>query len=353
MNAHEKASRDGLLMPQAGPPSTHDYRTLASTSDGSGATIQSGVATGTQRGRFTIVRPHAQGGLGQVSIAHDEKLRRQVALKEIRAERAGDPYLRQRFVTEAEITGQLEHPGIVPIYALDEDAAGQPYYAMRFIQGRTMGEAIGEYHAAPHPRAFRELLRRFVSVCQTVAYAHSKGVIHRDLKPANIMLGDYGETLVVDWGLAKQMRSAECGVWSDNKDESAIHNPQSAIEMTTAGAILGTPAYMSPEQASGQTDRLGPPTDLYALGAMLYELLTGKRPYAQCRAGAEVLDKLKRGEPPMPPRQIARDVPRRWKRSAARPCRATSTSATARPSKSARRLIVTWPTSRSPPGMSH
>src|SRR5207237_7875053 len=118
--------------------------------------------------------------------------------------RADDPQVRQRFLAEAEITGQLEHPGIVPIYALEHDAAGRPIYAMRFIQGRTLADAIKAYHQQPTTLALRELLQRFITICQTLAYAHSKEVIHRDLKPANVMLGDYGETLVVDWGLAKR-----------------------------------------------------------------------------------------------------------------------------------------------------
>jgi serine/threonine protein kinase len=136
--------------------------------------------------------------LGVVSLAFDEALRRQVALKEIRPDRRGNAHLRWRFLAEAEITGQLEHPGVVPIYALEEDAEGQPYYAMRFVRGCTLAEAIQAYHARPTPLAFHDLLKRFLDVCQTIAYAHSRGVIHRDLKPANVMLGDFGETLVVD-----------------------------------------------------------------------------------------------------------------------------------------------------------
>src|SRR5262249_19292171 len=155
-----------------------------------------------------IERVHARGGLGQVSLAQDEKLGRHVALKEIRAD-CRDAAARRRFLVEATITGRLEHPGIVPIYTLEEDADGEPYYIMRFIEGRTLGAAIQAYHEEPTPLAFRELLQRFVSVCQTVAYAHSRGVIHRDLKPANVMLGDYGETLVVDWGLAKEVVSGQ------------------------------------------------------------------------------------------------------------------------------------------------
>jgi non-specific serine/threonine protein kinase/serine/threonine-protein kinase len=262
---------------------TSIYRDIESTSGftASVASSERTVTPGQRRGRFSIVKPHAQGGLGQVSIARDEKLRRQVALKEIRADRAGDPSLRQRFITEAEITGQLEHPGIVPIYALDEDADGQPYYAMRFIQGRTLADAIRDYHAQPTPLVFRELLQRFVTVCQTIAYAHSKGVIHRDLKPANIMLGDYGETLVVDWGLAKIVGSrAKEGLPDCQVDDQATRvSTGGSSTPTMMGTALGTPAYMSPEQAAGRLNELGPATDVYSLGATLYALLTGHVPF--------------------------------------------------------------------------
>jgi serine/threonine protein kinase len=191
-------------------PSTGDVVSLGSTGDEppapSGADNRAPGAPGLASGeRFTILRLHAQGGMGQVSLARDEKLKRPVALKEIRPDRRDNASLRQRFLTEAEITGQLEHPGIVPIYDLDQDADGQVRYAMRFVQGRTLQDAIRDYHGKPTPLGFRELLQRFVSVCQTMAYAHSQGVIHRDLKPANVLLGDYGETLVVDWGLAKRL----------------------------------------------------------------------------------------------------------------------------------------------------
>src|SRR5262249_24479469 len=149
-------------------------------------------------GRYRQIRHHAQGGLGRINLAEDPKLGRTVALKEIRPEHSNCATTVARFVNEAAITGQLEHPGIVPVYTLDEHPDGQPYYAMRFIQGRTLTEAIIDYHQTPDPLVFRELLQRFIAVCQTIAYAHSKGVVHRDLKPDNIMLGAFGETLVLD-----------------------------------------------------------------------------------------------------------------------------------------------------------
>ena len=249
------------------------------------------------RPRFTVLSPHAEGGLGRVHLARDEQLRRTVALKEIRPERADDPRVRQRFLNEAEITGQLEHPGVVPIYALEHDAAGRPVYAMRFIQGRTLSDAIEAHHRRPTALGLRELLQRFISVCQTVAYAHSKGVIHRDLKPDNVMLGDYGETLVVDWGLAKRLGDRDDSfVVADRGaggratpthrpsqlagtmlDPDAGRPASGSDQLTAAGQVMGTPAYMAPEQARGEA--LSPAADVYALGAVLFTLLTGKVPY--------------------------------------------------------------------------
>src|SRR5262249_1293741 len=153
-------------------------------------------------GRFRVLRAHARGGLGEVFVALDDELHREVALKEIQPRHADRAEGRARFVREAEITGQLEHPGIVPVYGMGAYPDGRPYYAMRLIRGESMQEAIARFHAADErPRdvserelALRGLLARFVAVCQAVAYAHSRGVVHRDLKPANVMLGEFGET---------------------------------------------------------------------------------------------------------------------------------------------------------------
>jgi eukaryotic-like serine/threonine-protein kinase len=160
--------------------------------------------------RFRILRQHARSGLGIVYVAEDQQLHRPVALKQIREDRDNSDWSRNKFIQEAEITGQLEHPGIVPIYALGVDPNGKPYYAMRFIQGNDLSSRIREFHRdrAATKEAFdgpnlKHLLRRFLDVCNSMEYAHSRGVLHRDLKPANVMLGEFGETLVVDWGLAK------------------------------------------------------------------------------------------------------------------------------------------------------
>ena len=152
---------------------------------------------------YNIIRLFAEGGMGKISIARDEPLKRDVALKELLEAASTDELCRRRFVDEAEITGQLEHPGVVPVHALGTDRQGRPFYVMRLVRGGTLKEAIDEYQRSPTVAGLRALLRRFVMVCQTMAYAHNRGVIHRDLKPTNIMLGNFGETLVMDWGLAK------------------------------------------------------------------------------------------------------------------------------------------------------
>lgn len=233
-----------------------------------------------------------------MSLARDEGIRRDVALKQILPQHLDNPILKRRFLYEAQITGQLEHPSIVPVYTLGADETGKPYYVMRFVKGRTLDEIIREHHVSPNAIVFRELLRRFIAVCQAVAYAHSRGVIHRDLKPANIMLGDYGETLVLDWGLAKDVKQAgnDPALWAtpaphvapppsppaDTRRPAApsAKPPVDSSELTMEGQIIGTPAYMAPEQAEGRTDLHAPVTDIYALGGILYKILTGHSPQA-------------------------------------------------------------------------
>ncbi|MBN1855084.1 MAG: serine/threonine protein kinase [Pirellulales bacterium] len=253
--------------------------------------------------RFEIVRPHARGGLGEVFVAKDCELGRDVALKKIQERYAEDPHSRDRFAREAEITGRLEHPGIVPVYGFGRYADGRPYYAMRFVEGQSFREAIKEYHAeqsgerAPSQRAFelRKLLGRFVDVCQTIHYAHSRGVVHRDLKPENILLGKYGETLVIDWGLAKAAGRPE-HVRQVHPDETTLlpHMTQDD-HATIQGYALGTPEFMSPEQASGWLDKIGPPSDIYNLGATLYCLLTGRPPLTGKNTD-EIINKARRAE---------------------------------------------------------
>jgi len=261
----------------------------------------------TPGGRFRILRPHAQGGLGVVSVALDEELHREVALKEIQQRYAGEEHSRLRFLLEAEITGGLEHPGIVPVYGLGHHPDGRPFYAMRFVRGESLKEAVARFHP-PKTLELRRLLSRFLDVCNAIAYAHSRGVLHRDIKPGNILLGPYGETLVVDWGLAKVIGRDEPGT-SDPSAEPTLRPPSaSGTGETVPGTALGTPAYMSPEQAEGRLDLLGPQSDVYSLGATLYVVLTGRAPFDGNDA-AEVLPKVQRGEF-APPRDVNPSIPK-------------------------------------------
>ena len=271
------------------------------------ATVSIGAPTATGQ-RFRILRPHAKGGLGEVFVAHDEELHREVALKEIQDRHADNQESRARFMLEAEITGGLEHPGIVPVYGLGQYADGRPFYAMRFIRGDSLQDAIEKFHNPPpsprgrgaggegeRQREFRQLLGRFIDVCQAMQYAHDRGVLHRDLKPGNIMLGRYGETLVVDWGLAKATTKPDPELQRGGAESPLRPASASGSAETIAGSTIGTPAYMSPEQAAGRLDQLGPASDVYSLGATLYVLLTGK-PSIEDRDIGVVLKKVQSGD---------------------------------------------------------
>ncbi len=215
-----------------------------------------------------------------------------------------------RFLQEARITGQLEHPGVVPVYELVRREQEQPFYTMRFVKGRTLSEAARAYHqkrraGQAESLELPALLNAFVTVCQTVAYAHLRGVIHRDLKGENVLLGDFGEVVVLDWGLAKLV-----GRTDGEADAPAVVLDEIANGgrgYTVHGQALGTPAYMAPEQAAGRLDQIDGRTDVYGLGAILYEILTSEPPFT----GPDTATVLRRvqEESPLPPRQLWPDVP--------------------------------------------
>ncbi len=231
--------------------------------------------------RFTLLRKIGEGGLGTVWLARDEKLKRNVALKELNSTSAESHKLWQRFAREAEITGHLEHPNVVPLYlsGVNPDT-GMPFYAMRFLGKQTLSDAISEYHArrlslSDAPIHLHRLLNAFLDVCQAIAFAHSRGVIHRDLKPENVALDNFGQVLVLDWGLAKLDSDGELAT------RLALSGGQESgsVAQTLDGDVVGTPLYMAPEQALGDMNNLDERTDVYGLGAILFAILTGSAPH--------------------------------------------------------------------------
>lgn len=240
------------------------------------------------------------GGMGEVLRVRDAVLRRPVAMKVVGERVAHRPDWLARFVEEAQVTAQLEHPGIVPVHDLGHLPDGRLYYTMREVLGRSLDAHIGALHAAspPHQWAdapdgwtFRRLVDALCRACEAVAYAHARGVVHRDLKPANIMLGGFGEVLVVDWGLAKVLGSAN----SDDLEPVVSERSLRDRLKTRAGQSAGTLDFMPPEQRAGRPEDIGPPTDVYALGVCLYVLLMGAAPPLEARergALAALLDAL-------------------------------------------------------------
>lgn len=246
------------------------------------------------------------GGMGEVRRVCDRRLNRLMAMKILRPEWSADAGAAARFVEEAQATAQLQHPGIVPVHEIGRLADGRIYFTMKEVQGRTLAQVIDDVHdQADHDRggtsadgwSFRRLIDAFRAVCDAVAYAHSRGVVHRDLKPQNIMVGQFGEVLVLDWGLAMVVgRAAGVG---------AVHTVRSEDDAlaTSLGTVSGTPAYMPPEQARGHNERIGPASDVYSLGAILYQILAGRSPFPEGSADA-VLQQVING-PPVPLHQLS------------------------------------------------
>jgi eukaryotic-like serine/threonine-protein kinase len=223
--------------------------------------------------RYEAGRVLGEGGMGEVRLCRDRRIGRDVAVKVIRGAQVDRPEARARFEREARVLGQLEHPSIVPIYDLGVDADGAPYFTMRRLGGQTLEQVLHGLRdgRAGIAQAFSRsrLLAVFASIAQAVAFAHARGVVHRDLKPANVMLGDFGEVYVLDWGLAKVIGAVELPSASADPDPGPGSSPA-----TRAGEAIGTPGYMAPEQIRGELERVDERTDVYALGAILFEILT-------------------------------------------------------------------------------
>ncbi|MCC6466520.1 MAG: protein kinase, partial [Planctomycetes bacterium] len=307
---HKLGSPGNTLLDIGGPPVDAPSQTLLAVGPGDSAPnrpttkVPPAPAPGPSRdSRYVIVREHARGGMGRVMLARDNAVGREVAIKELLPGRAGSSALSnrsslgelsERFLREARVTGQLEHPGIVPVYEIGTRPDGSPFYAMKFVRGRTLADRLAEIRDTTETGAQKlalrlKLLDAFVICCEAVAFAHSRGVVHRDLKPQNLMLGDYGETLVLDWGLARirggvesssvgpalpQVVPADTGKLDKGSGISA-----GSSSATLDGAIIGTPAYMAPEQAAGRIAEVDERSDVYSLGAILYEMVTGVPPY--------------------------------------------------------------------------
>src|SRR4030095_6262467 len=264
--------------------------------------------------KYLVLHKLGSGGMGTVYLAQDVDLGRKVAVKVMNAADSTEA-LASRMMREARIVALLEHPSIVPIHDVGKLEDGRVFYAMKLVQGKRLDQAAADR------TSLLDLLRIFQKVCEAVAFAHARNVIHRDLKPENIMVGPFGEVLVMDWGVAKLLGAARSVDDSTSEDERVesynLDDPDLVATLplpgyspadTRAGTVIGTPAYMAPEQARGQTELLDQRSDIYALGAILYFLVTGSPPY-ETSAATETLDKA-RARRWVRPRQVDAKIPR-------------------------------------------
>lgn len=292
---------DRRVKKQAGGTSGESSKTMDTSSGGNT------ISRAPSKERIILKAVHSSGGIGQVWVAHDELLGREIALKELLPDKAGNSLNQQRFLREVQITAQLTHPGTVPVYDY-VDTGDRRYYTMKFVRGQTLTDVIADYHSRrrdggkPALSDFIALLQAFESICNTIAFAHARGILHRDLKTENVMVGDFGEVVVLDWGLAKRVDSTEdsARTYVPGKSDSEVGS------QTVQGEMLGTPAYMAPEQATGNIADIDFRTDIYGLAAILYEILTGQPPFAGANV-VEILHKVT-SDLPVSPRELNADV---------------------------------------------
>ena len=238
-------------------------------------------------GRYQVLGEIARGGVGVVMKGRDVDLGRDLAMKFLHDRHASNGDLVQRFVEEAQIGGQLQHPGIVPVYDVGVDDGGRPYFTMKLIRGQTLSQVLSERDSPSDERG--RWMRVFEQICDAMAYAHSRGVIHRDLKPANVLVGSFGEVQIVDWGLAKVLQRGGVADEETVRDRCLERDDSDGVVATVrsgpdaaesqVGSVLGTPAYMPPEQALGQVELMDERSDVFSLGAVLCEIVTGMPPY--------------------------------------------------------------------------
>lgn len=246
------------------------------------------------RRQIHLTRLIGEGGMGRVLDGYSPDLDHYVAVKVLRAEYAGDAEVRGRFEEEIALLGHMDHPGCPPVYGQGQDEEGLPCYAMKKVEGQTLADLLAERGPATRSVPWRRrLLAILLDACETLAYAHELGVVHRDLKPENILIDRHRSVYVIDWGIAKRMNNGR-----GTEDESR----------TLPGKVMGSPGYMAPEQAEGRSASAGPQADVFALGAILYEILTGRRPFGGSSGREEVLAAVHRD--PKPPRRRNWRLPR-------------------------------------------